>query len=721
LNRKISNDQPKYKIVIPTREEILAALKDSGKPLNSKEIAASFDIPLQQERKAIRNRLKAMVRDGQIIRNRRGGYGLVNKMDLVSGKVIGYPDGYGFLVPDSGGEDIYLSGKVMRSLLSGDRAVIRLSGRNRRGKVEGTLVEVLERGNEKIVGRYYKEKNIGFVVPDNKRLHQDVFIPKGNEKKAKQGQYVVAKLTKQPDKHTQPVGKVIKVIGDKISSGIATDVAIQAYELPYEWSKSVTKEISSLDPENIYIPKDREDYRELPFVTIDGEDARDFDDAVFCKKRGDKWILYVAIADVSHYVRPDTALDKEAYSRGTSVYFPDRVVPMLPEILSNELCSLKPDVDRLSIICEMKIGNTGQVTGCRFIKGVIRSAARLTYSAVAGIVIDKNESKRNRHRGLVTHLENLYKLYLILNKARNSSGILDFDTSESRVVFDDDGKISAIEPVYRNDAHRLIEEFMLAANISAANFIVKNEASALFRNHESPKQEKLDDLREFLKAFGLNLGGGESPTAKNYAKVIKQIKGRNDCHLIQTVLLRSMPLAYYTEENLGHFGLAFEAYTHFTSPIRRYPDLLIHRILKGLLSSKSKFQYNSKLMHDYGAHCSFTERRAEEASRDVLQRLKCEYMQDRIGEEFEATITSVTGFGLFVELNEVFVEGLVHVTSLPADYYHHDPIHHHLRGERTGRSFQLANQVRVRLIRVNTDENKIDFELIEAKRRRKRT
>ena len=721
MKRKISNDQPQKELVIPTREKIIASLKDSGKPLNSKEIAASFDMPSHQQRKAIRNRLKAMVRDGQIIRNRRGGYGLVNKMDLVSGKVIGYSDGYGFLVPDSGGEDIYLSGKVMRSLLSGDRAVIRLSGRNSRGKIEGTLVEVLQRGNEQIVGRYYQEKNIGFVIPDNKRLHQDVFIPKGKEKKAKQGQYVVVNLTKQPDKHTQPVGKVAEVIGDKTSFGIATEVAIRAYELPYEWPKSVTKEVSSLDPENITIPKDREDFREVPFVTIDGEDARDFDDAVFCKRQGNEWLLYVAIADVSHYVRLNTALDQEANLRGTSIYFPDRVIPMLPEILSNELCSLKPHVDRLSIICEMKIDNSGQVTDCRFIKGIIRSAARLTYSTVAGIVVDKDNSARNKYSGLVTHLDNLYKLYLILNKARNSSGILDFDSSESRVVYDDDGKIHSIEPVFRNDAHRLIEEFMLAANISAAGFLVKKEVPALFRNHENPKQEKLDDLREFLKAFGLKLGGGESPTAKDYAKVINQIKGRNDCHLIQTVLLRSMPLAYYTEENLGHFGLAFEAYTHFTSPIRRYPDLLIHRILKGLLSSKSKFQYNRKTMHDFGAHCSFTERRAEEASRDVLQRLKCEYMEDRIGEEFEATITSVTGFGLFVELNDVFVEGLVHVTSLPADYYHHDPIHHHLRGERTGRSYQLANQIKVRLIRVDTDENKIDFEMIETKRQRKKS
>ena len=707
------NDPPQYEIAIPSRDEILALLKESGKPLNSKEIAALFTMPSDAERKAIRKRLKAMVRDGQIIRNRRGGYGLVHKMDLVPGKVIGHADGYGFLVPDAGGEDIYLSAKVMRSLLNGDRAVVRIAGRNQRGKLEGTLVEVLERANERIVGRFRKEKNIGFVIPDNKRLHQDILIPPGDEKSAKDGQFVVVKLTRQPDKHTQPVGKVTEIIGDQITYGIVTEVAIRAYELPHQWSTLVKDEIRSLKADKITIPPGRQDLRDLPFVTIDGEDARDFDDAVYCSRKGDKWLLYVAIADVSHYVRPGTVLDQEAYARGTSVYFPDRVIPMLPEILSNELCSLKPEVDRLSVVCEMQINKSGKVERYRFMEGVIRSAARLTYTRAAAIMVDKDKSLRRQYENLVSHLDNLHALYLIMHKARHTRGILDFDTTESRLIFDEKGKIKAIEPLIRNDAHRLIEEFMLAANIAAAEFLIENKAVCLFRVHTLPKEEKLKNVREFLKAFGLDLGGGEQPTAKDYAKVIDAVKDRPDGHLIQTVLLRSMALAYYGEANLGHFGLAFDAYTHFTSPIRRYPDLLVHRGITSQISKKHGHRYNETEMREFGAHCSMTERRADEASRDVVQRLKCEYMKDRIGEEFDGTITGVTGFGVFVELDEVFVEGLVHVTSLPRDYYHHDPVHHRLTGERTGRTYRLANHVRVKLIRVDTDENKIDFELVK--------
>jgi ribonuclease R len=715
LKRKINTDQPKYEISIPSRDELLFILKKAGKPINSKEISALAGMSSLAQRKPIRSRLKAMVNDGQIIRNRRGGYGLVNKMDLISGRVIGNAEGYGFLVPDTGTEDVYLSGKVMRSLLNGDRAVVRISGKNRKGKCEGTLVEVLQRANEQIVGRYYKEKKISFVVPDNKRLHQDVFIPNGEEKNAKHGQFVVVKLTRQPDKHTQPVGKIIDVIGDDHSSGIATEVAIRAHEIPHVWPKEVNQEIVSLDENKIKIPKDRKDLREIPFVTIDGEDARDFDDAVYCKKEGDGWILYVAIADVSNYVVPDSALDKEAFNRGTSVYFPDRVVPMLPEILSNGLCSLKPDVDRLAMVCEMKIDSSGQTKEFCFFNAVIKSSARMTYTIMSDVVVNKDTQLRKQYDYLVSHLDELYRLYQSMHKARVRTGVLDFDTSESRIIFNDKGKIASIEPMLRNDAHRLIEECMLAANISAAKYLVQKKTPALFRIHDCPKLEKLINLREFLKAFGLSLGGGELPTAKDYAKVIDKIQDRPDTRLIQTVLLRSMPLAYYGEENLGHFGLAFDAYTHFTSPIRRYPDLLVHRAIKSILSlNANKSQYNNDSMHDFGIHCSATERRAEEASRNVVQSLKCEYMKDRIGEVFEGTITGVTGFGLFVELNDVFVEGLVHVTSLPSDYYHHDPVHHHLRGERSGRTYRLSNQIKVKLIRVDTDENKIDFELTKS-------
>jgi len=713
LRKRKNTDLPHYDITIPSRDELLALLQQSGKPLNSKEISSAFDMPSQEERHAVRKRLKAMVRDGQIIRNRRGGYGLVDKMDLIPGRVIGHADGFGFLVPDAGGEDIYLPGKAMRSLLNGDRAIVKITGENRKGKPEGSLIEVLERANDRIVGRFLSEKKIGYVIPDNKRLHQDILIPAGDENKAKSGQYVVAKLTRQPDRHSQPVGKIMEVIGDHISPGIATDVAIRAHDLPYEWQKELKNEIRTLKPDRIKIPDGRDDLRKLPFVTIDGEDARDFDDAVYCKRQGQNWLLYVAIADVSYYVKPGSALDDEAYQRGTSVYFPDRVIPMLPEILSNDLCSLKPEVDRLSIVCELHINRTGKVIGHRFIEGVIRSAARLTYSQADAIMVGMDELSRKNHQNIVSNLDDLYALYLLMHKAREKLGVLDFDTTESRIQFDEKGNISTIEPVIRNDAHRLIEEFMLAANIAAAEFLVKQKMICLFRVHPLPKQEKLDNVREFLKAFGVSLGGGDSPTTMDYAKVITSIRHRPDRRMIQTVLLRSMPLAYYEAENKGHFGLAFDAYTHFTSPIRRYPDLLVHRAISSLVSGGKDYRYSEEEMHSFGVHCSATERRAEEASRGVIQRLKCEYMKDRIGEVFEGTVTSVTGFGLFVELDEVFVEGLVHITALPRDYYHHDSVHHCLAGERTGRSYRLADKIMVKLARVDTDENKIDFDVVK--------
>lgn len=713
MKTRINTDSPQYDIAIPSRDEILGLLKESGKPLNSKEIAACFDMPTQAERQAVRKRLKAMVRDGQIIRNRRGGYGLVDKMDLIPGKVIGHPDGFGFLVPDTGGDDVFLSGTVMRSLLHGDRAVVRIAGMNRRGKPEGTLVEVLERANDRIVGRYFREKSISFVVPDNKRLHQDIFIPAGEENQAKNGQFVVVRLTRQPDRHTQPVGKVIEIIGDHITYGIATEVAIRTHEIPWEWPKSLEKELRHLNPDRVDVPPGCQDFRKSPFVTIDGEDARDFDDAVCCRQDGDGWLLSVAIADVSHYVTPGTELDDQAFLRGTSVYFPDRVVPMLPEVLSNELCSLKPEVDRLAVICEMHIDPTGYCSHYRFVKGVIRSSARMTYTKVAAIVVDRDVALREQYASLVAQFDELHRLYQVMHGKRRIQGVLDFDTTEVKIQFDEQGKIKNIEPVIRNDAHRLIEEFMLAANICAAMYLHENKVNCLYRVHMLPKEEKLKNVREFLGTFGLDLGGGDDPTAKDYARVIDAIKERQDAHLIQTVLLRSMPLAYYDAENLGHFGLAFDAYTHFTSPIRRYPDLLVHRGIGSLLSKQHDYPYSSEQMREAGTHCSLTERRAEEASRDVIQRLKCEYMKDRIGEVFEGTISSVAGFGVFVQLDGVYVEGLIHITALPRDYYHHEPVHHQLKGERTGRTYRMADKIRVKLIRVDTDDNKIDFEPVK--------
>ena len=713
MSRK-DKEKLEYTVSIPERAEILTFLQDEGSPRDLKSIASALGVKTSDERAALSKRLKAMVRDGQLIRNRKEGYGLLKKMDLIAGTVIGHPDGYGFLRPDDEGDDLYLSGKDMRSLLHGDRAAVRLSGYDRRQRRKGALVEVLERVNTTVVGRYFAEDNIGFVIPDNKRIHQDIYIPKENRNKAKFGQFVVAEIIKQPDKHTQPVGEVIEILGDHAAPGMATEIAIRAHEIPYEWPREVDMQIASIDAAEKLDITERKDLRELNFVTIDGEDARDFDDAVYCEKQGAGWRLLVAIADVSYYVRPGSALDNEAEFRGTSVYFPDRVVPMLPEILSNELCSLKPEVDRLAMVCELYLNKNGEVKKYMFCEAVICSKARLTYTEVAAMVVDKNQRLRKHYAKLVKDIDNLYTLFNITHKRRAKKGLLDFSSTESKLVFDKEGKVLSVESLIRNDAHRLIEEFMLMSNVAAADFVIENEVPALYRNHEQPGQEKLDDVREFLGELGLSLGGGNEPTARDYANLIEQVKNRKDAHLIETVLLRSMSLAVYSEENLGHFGLAYDAYTHFTSPIRRYPDLLVHRVIRHLINKEEDTLYSKADMHHLGGDCSSTERRAEEATRDVVQRLKCEYMQDKIGEEFEGTISSVTAFGLFVELDEIYVEGLVHVTSLPTDYYHFDPVGHRLKGERSNKTFRLANRVRVQVARVDIDEKKIDFDLVTA-------
>ncbi len=714
MNRK-HQSKAAYAFSIPERAEILAFLRDAGTPHDLGHIAQALGLERADERTALNKRLRAMVRDGQLIRNRRDGYAPLDKLDLIAGKVIGHADGYGFLRPDDAGDDLYLSAREMRSLLHGDRAAVRLAGYDKRQRRKGTLVEVLQRAHETIVGRYFAEDNIGFVVPDNKRIHQDIYIPKEHRGGARPGQFVVAKIIKQPDKHTQPVGRVVEILGDHASPGLATEIAIRAHELPYEWPAEVEAQIAEIDADKKPELTHRKDLRGLNFVTIDGEDARDFDDAVYCERQGAGWRLLVAIADVAHYVAADSALDREARRRGTSVYFPDRVVPMLPEILSNELCSLKPQADRLAMLCELHLDKDGLVKGYAFYEAVIRSAARLTYTEVAAVVVDKNAKLRKHYASIITEIDALYTLFQISRRRRARQGLLDFSATESRLVLAEDGRVLSIASFIRNDAHRLIEEFMLMANVAAADFLLEKNVPVLYRNHAPPDKDRLDAVREFLGELGLRLGGGDEPGAKDYARVIEQVQDRKDAHLIETVLLRSLSLAVYSEENRGHFGLAYPAYTHFTSPIRRYPDLLVHRIIRHLIHNKIGSLYSKADMHRLGHDCSGTERRAEEAGRDVVQRLKCEYMQDKVGEEFDGTISAVTAFGLFVELDEIYIEGLIHVTALPTDYYHFDPVGHRLQGERTNKTFRLANRLRVRLVRVDVDEKKIDLELIADK------
>lgn len=708
----------------------MQVISDQPGPVHFDELSELFDISDESELEALRRRIRAMERDGQLVCNRRGAYLPVTQSDLVRGRVAGHPEGFGFLTPDDGGESLFLSARQMRSLLHGDRALVRIVGVDRRGRKEAALVEVLERQNQQVVGRFFVEGGMGFVVPDNKRLHQDILIGPEHMGSAASGQIVLATLTAQPTKHSQPIGRITEVLGDHMAPGMEMDIAVHAHGLPHQWPEQVVAALATYGEEVGETAKQgRIDLRDIPLVTIDGEDARDFDDAVYCEPTETGWRLLVAIADVSAYVKPGDALDEEARLRGTSVYFPGRVIPMLPEVLSNGLCSLNAEVDRLCMVCDMHITRDGKTKKYEFFEALMRSAARLSYTQVAAMVVDRKRSARGKYAELVTHLDDLYALYKLLRKQRERRGAIDFDTLETRIEFGKDRKIERIVPVERNDAHRLIEECMIAANVCAARFLLKHKIPALYRVHEGPDAAKLEDLRGFLSEFALRLGGGDSPTPKDYAELVDTIAGRPDAHLIQTVLLRSLPQAVYAAENTGHFGLAHESYTHFTSPIRRYPDLLVHRAIRLILAKgkSSDFEYSHDDMAALGEHCSMTERRADDATRDAIYWLKCEYMLDRVGEEFDGVISAVTSFGVFLELSEVFVEGLVHVTSLANDYYHFDPVGHRLYGERSAQVYRLGDPLRVRVVRVDLDERKIDFELVEpstvrtSRRRRAKT
>ncbi len=720
LDPFFQREQDKYGRAVPSREFILDYLEAQGMPITQEELCSAWRIHDEQDKEALRRRLKAMARDGQLIRNRRGGYGVVTKMDLVTGRVIGHPDGHGFLVPDEGGENLFISPRQMRQLLHGDRVVMRVAGIDYRGRREGALVEVLERNTQQVVGRFCQERGIGFVVPDNKRISQDIMIPPEWQGNARDGQIVIAELVEQPSKHSRPLGRIKEVLGEHMAPGMEVEIAVVSFGIPVDWPEGVLEEAGRFKTE---VPKaakqGRLDLRELPLVTIDGVNARDFDDAVYCERRGNNWRLLVAIADVSSYVRPGTALDSEAQHRGNSVYFPDRVIPMLPETLSNGLCSLNPEVDRLCLVCDMTLNGAGRIIRSRFVEAVMRSAARLTYAAVTAMLVNRDQRTRRRYGNLLPHLENLHALYQVLRAARDRRGAIDFETQETVIEYGPQRKIERIVPTQRTDAHRLIEECMITANVAAARFLKRHRLPGVYRVHAGPKADKLEQLRGFLSELGLGLGGGDKPSPKDYAALLKQVQERPDLHLLQTVLLRSLSQAVYSPDNVGHFGLALESYTHFTSPIRRYPDLLVHRAIRHVLQGgkAGNFDYRQHDMVSLGEHCSMTERRADEAVWDAIEWLKCEYMQDKVGELFDGVVSGVTSFGLFVELREVFVEGLIHVTALHNDYYHFDPIGHRLRGERGGRVYRLGDTLRVRVIRVDLDERKIDFEPVDAEKR----
>jgi len=712
-----AREAEKYERPIPSRELILQVLKEQGVPLRLEEIAPLLGVFEDEDIESLRRRLNAMERDGQILRNRRDRYCQINQKDLIAGRVIAHPDGFGFLRPDEGGDDLFIPPTEMRLLMHEDRAVASVRGVDRRGRREAAVVEVLERNTAHLVGRLSRERSIASVTADSKHITQDILIPEECLGDAKHGQIVVVEILEYPTRRREAIGRIVEVLGEHLAPGMEIEVAIRAHDLPNVWPVEVDQEIAGLGREVPEAAKaGRIDIRDLPLVTIDGEDARDFDDAVYCQATPKGWKLFVAIADVSHYVRPGTALDREAQKRGTSVYFPERVIPMLPEILSNGLCSINPDEDRLCMVCEMLLNAEGKTTRAKFYPAVMRSHARLTYTEVAKILIDRDKKLREQRKPLLKHLESLYEVYKLLHKAREERGAMDFDSQESKIVFGADRKIENIVPVTRNDAHRLIEECMLAANTASAKFLAKAKIPHLLRIHDGPSNEKLTDLKTFLGEVGLRLGGDDKPSPKDYFALLQQIKGRSDEHLIQTVLLRSLSQAVYSPEKKGHFGLALESYTHFTSPIRRYPDLLVHRGIKYALDGRPPelFGYSQNHMVQFGEHCSAAERRADDATRDVVAWLKCEYMQSRLGEEFPGVITAVTSFGFFVELKDIFVEGLVHISNLDRDYFHYDPIGHRLQGERSGVVYRLGDSVRVIIARVDLDERKMDFELVSS-------
>ena len=706
-----------YQHPIPSRNDLLAFLEKAGKPATADQILKGVGLKGRRMRALLVDRLQGMVRAGQIIQNRRKEYCLTAKIDLISGTVSGHRDGFGFVIRDDGGGDIYLSAREMRPVFDGDRVAVKIIGQDRRGKPEGELVEVLDRAAREIAGQFIRERGIGLVIPDNSRITHRILIAKGESAGAKPGQIVVAKILDYPTQVEQATGRIVRIIGDPQQKGIATDVAIHSHAIPTHWPKAVRDEIKNTGKD---VPasakKGRVDLRDLTLITIDGADARDFDDAVYCEKAGSGWRLLVAIADVSHYVGVGTALDKQATVRGTSVYFPDQVVPMLPEVLSNGLCSLNPKVDRLCLVCDMRVSRDGKVTRSRFVDGVMRSSARLTYTEVNEFLSGASQNTVPKPvQGVVRELHALFHAFA---KARQRRGAIELDLPQTKFELGKNGEIERIMTVPRNDAHRLIEECMIAANVQAAKFLRRHRIAGLYRVHAKPDPDRFDELRQYLLTLGLKVPHPDQVKPHQFNELIQRVKGRPDSTAISLAMLRSLTHAEYTPKNIGHFGLSLDAYAHFTSPIRRYPDLLVHRAIRHIIrgGKPGRYHYNAGSMERLGQITSAHERRAEEATRDVEAALKCEFMEGHVGDEFDGVVTGVTNFGLFVQISELLIDGLVHVTSLANDYYHFEPGAQHLVGERSGKTYKLGDPMRVQVQRVDRESRKIDFRPATTKR-----
>lgn len=732
---------PDFDPDVPSREAILKALRSAGAPLSPVELAERMGVERPATMVGFERRLGAMERDGQLMPNRKGVLLLATKLDFVAGKVLGHRDGFGFLLRDDGGPDLFLSPREMLKVLHGDRVLVKPSGEYR-GKPEGTIVEVIERRTNKLVGRFLHEHGLSIVVPEDQRIKHDILIPPSDTNGAQHGQVVSVEIMEQPTRHTQPLGRVAEVLGEIDDPGMEIEIAVRKFDVPVEFSEAARKQAARLpDVVRRTDLKDRVDLRDVPLITIDGEDARDFDDAVYCEavelgtgqRKRPGWRLLVAIADVSHYVRPGDALDDDALERGTSVYFPRRVIPMLPESLSNGLCSLNPDVDRLVLVCDMVIpasgAKAGTVTAYQFYNAVMHSHARTTYTNIWAALQQPGGPAAHAMRAVMPQVQNLYELFQLLSQSRKKRGAIDFDTVETKIVCNELGRIEQIVPAVRNDAHKLIEECMLAANTCAADFMTRSKHPGLYRIHEGPTPERLQSLREFLRTMGLSLGGGETPTAKDYGDFLDSVRGRPDYQLLQTMCLRSMQQAIYSPDNLGHFGLSYPGYSHFTSPIRRYPDLLTHRVIKALLAGqryvpslddqpvvigRTQREHEHAIWEKLGLVLSASERRADEASRDVEAWLKCWFVKERVGEDFSGTVTGVASFGIFVTLDTLHVEGLVHVSELGGEYFQFNDALHELRGERTGMRYRLTDKVQVQVSRVDLEARRIEFRLVQG-------
>ncbi|MEO1890982.1 MAG: ribonuclease R [Candidatus Thioglobus sp.] len=693
-------ESEKYDNPIPSREYILEFIKE--KPLTKFDLYDLLKVDGKQK-KPLTHRLKAMVRDQQLSCNRDGVFSIFSgKSGIMIGTVIANPKGFGFIKLDEGGKDLRLSSKEMQLVFHGDKVKARLL--NQRGDAQ--IVKVIE-SIKTVVGRLHLDQDNAYVVVDDKRIRNKINISEVTEDNTDE-QIVIVEIIKSPTFKSLAVGKITQILGNYMDEGVETDSALYRNGIPVDFTEEALAQTAKLP--SVVTDEDKKgriDITDMKLVTIDGEDSRDFDDAVFAEPTNKGWKLVVAIADVSHYVKEGSDLDNDAIDRGNSVYFPRRVVPMLPEALSNGLCSINPDVERLCMTCEMNIDSEGNLLDYKFYPAVMLSHARLTYTKVSQILEHHDQALTSEYASVLDNLNTLYDLYKALKAARTKRGVMDFDRIESQILFNDNGKIDDIVARSRNDAHKLIEECMLMANQATAKFLAHNEEDFLYRIHPKPTAEKVETTRQFLTAVGLTLEGGVQPESKHFAKVLVDAKGRDDENIIKTVVLRTMKQAVYTPANEGHFGLAFDDYTHFTSPIRRYPDLLVHRAINRVLNKNKRKP--SKKMVETGAHLSVTERRADDASRDVEQWLKCEYMRDKVGDTFNGVISGVAGFGIFIELTDVFVEGMIAMRDMKDDYYIFDDVHHQLKGERTGRTFQLGDTIKIQVASVSLDDRQMVF------------